>query len=170
MNQQGQGAQSLQKVPHLTNTWLTSSRMYVNTWLIQSSIKRLATCCYPSIAWILPQDSTMFLYSLLVRSLHPFFYTCFTSTADCQEVRRTRARLRNYVTHNVTWYSTSAKASNVCTVLETPASMHWVQSPRYEHSSSKRHCAHKIERDWCKSHSDSLSQFWRRPFEKKKKD
>ena len=27
-----------------------------------------------------------------------------------------------YVTHNVTWYSTSAMASNVCTVLETQAS------------------------------------------------
>ena len=30
--------------------------------------------------------------------------------------------LGNYVTHNVTWYSTSAMAPNVCTVLETQAS------------------------------------------------
>ena len=30
--------------------------------------------------------------------------------------------LGNYVTHNATWYSTSAMASNICTVLETPAS------------------------------------------------
>ena len=30
--------------------------------------------------------------------------------------------LGNYVMHNVTWYSTSAMASNVCTVLETQAS------------------------------------------------
>ena len=29
--------------------------------------------------------------------------------------------LGNYVTHNVTWYSTSVMASNICTVLETPA-------------------------------------------------
>ena len=33
--------------------------------------------------------------------------------------------LGNYVTHNVTWYSTSAMASNVCTVLETQASTEW---------------------------------------------
>ena len=30
--------------------------------------------------------------------------------------------LGNYVTQNVMWYSTSAMASNVCTVLETQAS------------------------------------------------
>ena len=30
--------------------------------------------------------------------------------------------LGNYITHNVTWYSTSAMVSNVCTVLEIPAS------------------------------------------------
>ena len=29
--------------------------------------------------------------------------------------------LGNYILHNVTWYSTSAMASNVCIVLETPA-------------------------------------------------
>ena len=30
--------------------------------------------------------------------------------------------LGNYITHDVTWCSTSAMASNICTVLETPAS------------------------------------------------
>ena len=40
------------------------------------------------------------------------FYTCCVPLQD----------LGNYVTHNVTWYSTSAMASNACTVLETQAS------------------------------------------------
>ena len=66
----------------------------------------------------------MFLCSLIVRPLHPclFYYTCFTSTADCATALRSTAGaqdLGNYVTHNVTWYSTSAI---VCTVLKTQAS------------------------------------------------
>ena len=41
--------------------------------------------------------------------------TYSTRTACAQD-------LGNYVTHKVTWYSTSAMASNVCTMLETQVS------------------------------------------------
>ena len=46
----GKGAESLQKVPDLTNTGLTSS-LHVCKHLTHtgSSIKRFATCCYPSM-------------------------------------------------------------------------------------------------------------------------
>ena len=57
-------------------------------------------------------------------------------------------------------YLTSAMASNICIYSVGNSSFHRVESPRYEHSSSKRHCARKIERDSCKSYGDSFSQFY----------
>ena len=39
------------------------------------------------------------------------------------------------------------------------SSFHRVESPRYEHSGSKRHCAHKIERDLCKTMMIAFASF-----------
>ena len=63
----------------------------------------------------------MFLYSLVVRSLHPFlFYTCFTSTADSiAEVRRARLRLREI--RHAQCHVVQYKCNGVQR-LETPAS------------------------------------------------
>ena len=99
---------------------------------------------------------TVFLCSLVVRFPHP----CFTSTADSIAKYGGRAQdLENYVMHNLTWYST-CKCNGVYRSNRVGnSSFHRVESPRYEHSGSKRHCSRKIERDSCKSHGDSCSQF-----------
>ena len=58
------------------------------------------------------------LLTLLKSYLHLFL------TVDCQQHCKYGGRARaqdlgNYITHNVTWYSTTV--ANICTVLETPA-------------------------------------------------
>ena len=67
----------------------------------------------------IPTSFLIFIKIIFTLLLH-----CRLSTAlRIVEVRWARTRLRELRhTHNVTWYSTSAMASNVGTVLETPAS------------------------------------------------
>ena len=67
----------------------------------------------------IPTSFLIFIKIIFTLLLH-----CRLSTAlRIVEVQWARTRLRELRhTHNVTWYSTSAMASNVGTVLETPAS------------------------------------------------
>ena len=44
-----------------------------------------------------------------------------------------------------------------------------IESKKYKHSGSKRHCAHRNEGHTCKSHRDNFSHFWHRLFKKSEK-
>ena len=118
---QEQGAEPLQKVPYLATTWLTSSLRVCKTLTdTGSSIKRLATCCYPSIA-----SKCMILCSLVVRSLHPCLLKSLalqTVQQHCK-VRRARTRLRKlrHTQSHMVQYKCNGVYC-VCAVLETQAS------------------------------------------------